>query len=37
VTQFDDPVAPTLFDELVKATGAKSVEWSEKLNCCGAP
>ena len=37
VTQFDDPVAPTLFDELVEATGAKSVEWSEKLNCCGAP
>ena len=37
VTQFDDPVAPTLFDELVKVTGAKSVEWSEKLNCCGAP
>ena len=37
VTQFDDPVAPTLFDELVTATGAKSVEWSEKLNCCGAP
>jgi len=37
VTQFDDPVAPTLFDELVKATGAESVEWSEKLNCCGAP
>jgi len=37
VTQFDDPVAPTLFDELVKITGARSVEWSEKLNCCGAP
>lgn len=37
VTQFDDPVAPTLFDELVRATGAESVEWSEKLNCCGAP
>ena len=37
VTQFDDPVAPTLFDELVEATGAKSVAWSEKLNCCGAP
>lgn len=37
VTQFDDPVAPTLFDELVIATGANSVEWSEKLNCCGAP
>ncbi len=37
VTQFDDPAAPTLFDELVVATGAKSVDWAEKLNCCGAP
>ncbi len=37
VTRFDDPVAPTLFDQLVTATGAKSVEWNEKLNCCGAP
>ena len=37
VTQFDDPVAPKIFDELVKATGAQSVDWHEKLNCCGAP
>lgn len=37
VTQFDDPVAPTLFDELVAATGAKSVDWTNKLECCGAP
>ncbi len=37
ITGFDDPVAPSLFDELVKATGANSVEWHEKLNCCGAP
>ena len=37
VTQFDDPVAPKLFDDLVTATGAQSVDWHEKLNCCGAP
>ena len=37
ITEFDDPIAPSLFDELVKATGAESVEWDEKLSCCGAP
>ncbi len=37
ITGFDDPVAPTLFDELVEITGAYSVGWSRKLDCCGAP
>jgi heterodisulfide reductase subunit B len=37
ITGFDDPVAPTLFDELVEVTGAYSVEWTRKLDCCGAP
>jgi len=37
ITRFDDPVAPSLFDKLIKVTGADSVEWNEKLNCCGAP
>jgi len=37
VMQFDDPIAPVLFDELVETTGAKSVDWSLKLECCGAP
>ena len=37
VTQFDDPVAPTLFDELVNVTGAQSVDWAGKLECCGGP
>ena len=37
VTGFDDPVAPTLFDELVEITGAYSVDWTRKLDCCGAP
>lgn len=35
--EFDNPVAPSLFDRLVEATGAESIEWSMKLECCGAP
>ena len=37
ITGFDDPVSPKIFDELVEITGAFSVEWSRKLDCCGAP
>lgn len=37
IMQFDNPIAPVLFDELVEATGAKSIDWSLKLECCGAP
>ncbi len=37
ITEFDDPVAPTLFDDLVMVTGAVSVDWNKKLECCGAP
>jgi len=37
VVGFDDPVAPTLFDQLVEATGAESVDWAMKVECCGAP
>ncbi len=37
ITQFDDPVAPSIFERLVSVTGAKSVEWSRKTECCGAP
>jgi heterodisulfide reductase subunit B len=37
IVQFDDPVSPTLFDELVGVTGAESVPWQRRLECCGAP
>ncbi len=37
VTDFDDPVSPKIFDELVEITGAFSVDWTRKLDCCGAP
>jgi len=37
IVEFDDPVNPTLFDKLVEATGAQSVPWQARLECCGAP
>ncbi len=37
VIEGDSPFAPTMFDELVEATGAESVQWPSKLDCCGAP
>jgi heterodisulfide reductase subunit B len=37
IMQFDNAVAPVLFDQLVDVTGAKSVDWPLKLECCGAP
>ncbi|HUX98890.1 MAG TPA: CoB--CoM heterodisulfide reductase iron-sulfur subunit B family protein [Candidatus Deferrimicrobium sp.] len=37
ISQFDNPEMPQKMDELVELTGAKSIEWKEKLKCCGAP
>jgi heterodisulfide reductase subunit B len=37
IVQFDDPVSPSLFDQLVEVTGAESVAWPSKLECCGGP
>ena len=37
VVGFDNPVVPSLFDQLVEVTGAESIEWPMKLECCGAP
>ena len=37
VTRFDNPVNPVLFDQLVTVTGAESIDWPLKLECCGAP
>ena len=37
IVGFDDPVSPSLFDQLVEVTGAESIHWSMKLECCGAP
>ncbi len=37
VTLFDHPADPSLFEDLIAATGAKTVDWSERLECCGNP
>jgi heterodisulfide reductase subunit B len=37
VVGFDNAVAPSLFDQLVEVTGAESIGWAMKLECCGAP
>ena len=37
VTQFDDPLAPTVFEKLIDVTGAVSIPWQKRLECCGNP
>ncbi len=37
VTAIDNPVAPTLFETLIRATGATPVDWPRRLDCCGDP
>ncbi len=36
IMQFDNPIAPTIFDRLVELTGAESIPWARKLDCCGS-
>jgi heterodisulfide reductase subunit B len=33
--QFDDPERPQIFDNLIEALGAKSIDYKNKLKCCG--
>jgi len=35
-TGWDDPEHPMTMDHLVEAVGAESVDWSYKVDCCGA-
>jgi heterodisulfide reductase subunit B len=37
VTGFDNPMAPTIFETLISATGATAVDWPRRLDCCGDP
>jgi heterodisulfide reductase subunit B len=37
VVGFDNPLGPSVFDQLVEATGAESIAWPMRLECCGAP
>ena len=37
IVQFDNPFAPTIFEELIAVTGAETVQWSRRLECCGSP
>jgi heterodisulfide reductase subunit B len=37
VAQLDNPLAPTLFENLISATGATAVDWPLRLDCCGHP
>ena len=37
VVRFDNPLAPSLFEKLVEATGARAVDWPLRLECCGHP
>lgn len=37
VTGFDNPMAPTIFESLVRAAGATPVDWARRLDCCGDP
>jgi heterodisulfide reductase subunit B len=37
VTRFDDPQAPTIFEDLLAAAGCTPVSWTLRLECCGQP
>lgn len=37
VTQFDNPLSPTIFERILAVTGARPVEWPLRLDCCGQP
>ena len=33
--QLDDPLQPTIFDDLIRDLGAQSIEYDLKIECCG--
>jgi heterodisulfide reductase subunit B len=36
ITMFDDSFVPAITEELVQTTGATSLDWQGRLECCGA-
>jgi len=36
ILQFDDEENPTIMDRLIRCTGAETLDWSAKTECCGA-
>ena len=37
VVQLENAAAPTVFERLIRITGAQSVDWPMRLSCCGNP
>lgn len=37
ITGFDNPLAPSLFESLIGATGAEAIDWPLRTECCGNP
>jgi len=37
IIEWDDPLVPNSLDEIVKALGAESIQYSAKMDCCGNP
>jgi len=37
VTNFDHPFDPVIFEKLIETTGAETVFWSKRTECCGHP
>ena len=37
VTNFDHPLEPVIFEKLIETTGAQTVFWSKRTECCGHP
>ncbi|MBU4053197.1 MAG: CoB--CoM heterodisulfide reductase iron-sulfur subunit B family protein, partial [Proteobacteria bacterium] len=37
IVRMDNPLAPTIFEDLIRAIGAEPVDWGRRLECCGHP
>lgn len=37
VTEFDDPLAPSVFERVLSATGVQTLDWDLRVECCGHP